>query len=41
VGLRVIAKEDLFFDTNPMSLWEAQEPHARGGGDLWINPSLF
>jgi hypothetical protein len=31
VGLGVIAKEDLFFDTNPMSPWEAQEPHARGG----------
>jgi hypothetical protein len=40
VGLGVIAKEDLFFDTNPMSPWEAQEPHTRGE-NLWINPSLF
>jgi hypothetical protein len=35
VGLGVIAKEDLFFDTNPMSPWEAQEPHARVGGGIF------
>ncbi len=31
----MIAKEDLFFDTNPMSPWEAQEPHARVGGGIF------
>jgi hypothetical protein len=34
MGVGVIAKEDLFFDTNPTSPWEAQEPHARGEKSL-------